>query len=452
MSLDLGTYASSSALVVGPDRTELGLATGRGLTPGGLVEHPSFFQGFAAHPAVFAAGILAVADLAGSTYNVGGPFRDPVVTAGGDRLRLESFSGENGVHARLDLLPDGIEAGDVGLGTTNVDINAPLRVALASVRRDELLHLDVGGQALRVATLGGTHVERKVDLPERWVRSLAEVGTVAKELEPVIRLDRHSATAFLANLPGGVPGPTQLFGAVGGRLRQMPASRARVMVAGTGRLATLTRLVRHLTALDVLTHPDGFSGWVVHLPGARLTLLLTPEPYRGFSGEGRLLGALADDRRDDHAQRLLEHLGWDPVVDPAALAQATGLTGGEVESGLAALAASGRLGYDLGEQQWFHRELPLDLASVQRRHPRLTKARALVEAGAVEPDPTAAGRRWIVTSGDRDHVVTAEPDGQRCTCEWWTRYVGGRGTCAHVLAVDLMSAPGRGSADIPVGG
>ena len=49
----------------------------------------------------------------------------------------------------FDLLPDGIDSGEVGFGTTNVDINPPLRAALASVPRGELLHLAVGSEELR---------------------------------------------------------------------------------------------------------------------------------------------------------------------------------------------------------------------------------------------------------------------------------------------------------------
>ena len=79
---------------------------------------------------------------------------DPVVTASGDRLRFESFSACNGVYARFDLMPDGIDSGEVGFGTTNVDINPPLRAALASVPRGELLHLAVGSDELRVVHPG----------------------------------------------------------------------------------------------------------------------------------------------------------------------------------------------------------------------------------------------------------------------------------------------------------
>ena len=163
-------YATPSRFLPVDDGSLLALATALGATPGGVVEHPMFFDGFVAHPVVAAAGLLTVADVATTRYvdlsalslrNL-----DPVVTASGDRLRFESLSGCNGVYARLDLLGDGIEAGEIGYGTTNVDVNEPLRLALAGVHRRDLLHVAVGTDRLRVSTLAGTHEERKVDLPD----------------------------------------------------------------------------------------------------------------------------------------------------------------------------------------------------------------------------------------------------------------------------------------------
>ena len=146
-------YLAPSALDVS-DGPDLRLATALGRTPAGDVWHPTFFTGFAARPDVTAAGLLAVADVAASRYaDLGLAKRlanlDPVVTASGDRLRFESFSACNGVYARFDLLPDGIDSGEVGFGTTNVDVNPPLRAALARSAAGEPLHLAVGSDELR---------------------------------------------------------------------------------------------------------------------------------------------------------------------------------------------------------------------------------------------------------------------------------------------------------------
>lgn len=442
------TYRAESALRPGHDGSTLvELETALGATPGGLVERPRFFSGMLARPAVAAAALLAVADVAGSRYADAsvGKLRnlDPVVTASGDRLRFESFSLDNGVHARLDLLADGVDGGDIAFGTTNVDVNAPLRLALAGVAAASLVHLDVGTDGLEVATLDATHVERRVHLPDRWVRGFAETSVAARGMRHVATLPGAAAAAWLASLPKAAPGPSYHLvpGPTGLRQSLRPAPGS-VRLAGAARLGAALRFARHASALDVYAGADGTSGWVWTLPGARVTLLLSPEPWRGFSGEGGLLGSLAAAGVDDWAARLLDHLAWDSRIDPAALGRATGLEAAQVGAAIDWLAVSGKVGYDLVDEAWYHRELPLALDRVEGDNPRLAAARALVEQGAVH---AVAGRdRWEVRSGDHAHWVDLDGGELRCTCLWWARHRGLRGPCKHVLAVRLLHRPAGG--------
>ncbi len=86
-----------------------------------------------------AAALLGVADVALARYHQAQArpswVRDPVVTCNGDRLRFESFSACGGVYARLDLLGGALDGEVFDRGTTNVDVNPPLREALARVGR-----------------------------------------------------------------------------------------------------------------------------------------------------------------------------------------------------------------------------------------------------------------------------------------------------------------------------
>jgi len=433
------TFASTSVLTAEAGASELlALATGLGASPAGLVAHPDFFDGFVAHPHVLAAGLLAVAEVAGTRYYdvvAARASRDPVVTASGDRLRFEAMSACHGVYARLDLLADGIEGGEVAHGTTNVDINEPLRAALGAMRRTELLHLAVGMESLRLATPEAQHVERKVELPRRWVRSLAEVQVAAAGMTHAATVPASPARTFLASAPASGAGPTVgLLPTPRGLTRVDPSTPGSVRLAGTGRLRALRRVARFASALDVWSGATT-SAWTVTLPGARMTLVLSPEPHRGFSGEGGLLeGLAASTDADDGAALVLEHLAWESVVDAGALARATGLAAGQVATALTWLTAAGRIGVDLSEQAQFHRELPFDAAQAERDNPRLAAARRLVAAGEVRPEDG----RWRVPGSDRTHWVDLAGDGS-CTCEWWTRHGGGRGPCAHLLAARLAA-------------
>lgn len=428
---------------------ELGLQTAAGVTPTGRVAHPELFTGFLARPDVAAAGLLAVADVAASRYADAGQAQrlanlDPVITASGDQLRLESFSACNGVQARLDLLPDGIDSGNVAFGTTNVDVNTPLRTALAGMGRDALVHVAVGDEQLRISTPEASWSEDKVALPQRWVRGFAEVPAVAAGTSPLVELTGPAIARFMAGLPrgGGLLGPRAHLEARSG-LKPVPRpTSSSITVDGVGRLRSAARLARFATALQVRRGAHGASVWVWQLPGARFTLHLSAGAYKGFSGGGSLLTLLADPAGQASATTLLGHLAWQPRLDREHLRSASGLASAAVDAGLAWLAASGRVGFDAAEQAWFHRELPVtDLQQALTDHPRLAGAHHLVERGAVTPD---GERAWSLAGSRGDVYRVVEQDGVLvCDCAWACEAAAGRGPCKHVLAVTLSSTAPR---------
>lgn len=214
----MSSYLVESTLSAADTGPRLDLATALAATPMGLVDHPQFFAGFVDRPDVFAAGLLAVADVAAARYADAGlaarlSSLDPVVTGSGDRLRFESFSACNGVYAHFDLLAGGLGGNRAGFGTTNIDVNQPLRTALATVGRHEAMHVSVGRDELRTSTLAETHVERKVQLSDRWVR-----GCRGPRDQPL------DALCGQAGRPTGQPVPWQSAAGHPTRTHSLPAS------------------------------------------------------------------------------------------------------------------------------------------------------------------------------------------------------------------------------------
>src|SRR5690349_1772166 len=143
----------------------------------------TYFTGFltAARPAAMC--LAALADVAAADFRQERfgtrVWRDPVVTCGGEQLRFESLSGCCGVYARLDVLPAALDGEIHARGTTNIDINPPLYAALTRIGGGDPLRLTIGRDELAVTTLGAHIVEKRVPLPERWLRGLAEAGFLA---------------------------------------------------------------------------------------------------------------------------------------------------------------------------------------------------------------------------------------------------------------------------------
>ncbi|WP_233605775.1 hypothetical protein [Micromonospora sp. Llam0] len=212
-----------------------------------------------------------------------------MVTGGRDRLRFESFSGCCGVYARLDVAPDGLDGDIVAHGTTNVDVNPPLRDALARVGGLDPLHLSVGPDDLTVSTMDSSVVERKVPLPRRWLRGFAEVQVIAAGMDLLAEIPAVEAATLLRRLPGA--GDRSVLWAVpAGRSLRLTSRAApgAVCLSGAGRLAALRGLLRHASALRVYGPPVAAgaaptaSVWELDLAGMSLSLTLSPEPARGF--------------------------------------------------------------------------------------------------------------------------------------------------------------------------
>ncbi|MGC0423443.1 SWIM zinc finger family protein [Embleya sp. AB8] len=437
------TYLRSSALAAVDGTPSLGLQTCGGLSSRGLTPFPRFFDGFLTAPEAAAGGLLAVADVAAARYYQ--PLRpgslDPVVTGNGDRLRFESFSACCGVHARLDVLPAGIDGEMFGTGTTNVDVNTPLREALAKVGGADPLHLAVGPDDVTVTTFDGPVVEKKVPLPERWLRGFAEVQVISGGFDLRAELSAGEAVRFLRALPKGTR--QALWAIPTGRALRLTArpQPGAVCLPGPDRLQALNRLLRHALALRVYgpaVHPRSTavsSAWELELPGMRLTLTLSPDPARGFSGEGAVLTGLASETGAADADLISALLAWEPRVEIGELAARSGLDTERVRAALVRLGTGGRIGYDVAEAAYYHRELPYDTGRVERMNPRLRDAHTLVAAGAVTL--SAAGERATVRSGERDYALRLAGDGS-CTCQWWAEYRGGRGPCKHLLATQIV--------------
>lgn len=411
------------------------------LTPEGIDTSPSFFHGFSTQPQVLARGLVTLADITATRYFQYTPTtqRDPVLTAQGDRLRAEVFSACNSVYARLDLLASGFDGGDITFGTTNVDIGSDTRAALSAIGRHELLHLDVGTDGLTASTLDASAVERPVEMPDRWVRALGNAAELHRGLRLAFAADAAATRRFIATLPAVTSaGRSGWLSVVRGDIRvgarKTPGA---VHVSGLRRLSAIKRMLAHVTGISVFGPEGDEPGPAVvtfDLPSARLTIGLTDESWRGFSGEGALLLSLSAPTVLDDADLVSAILAFEPVLDTGRLAREAGITESAVRDALAVLAASGRVGWDLHDEAHFHRELPHDPARVEKDNPRLVRARRLVAEGAVR---TVGAHEWQVGSDATGYRVRRDAGGFRCACAWYLKHGRGRGPCAHVLAVTV---------------
>lgn len=442
-------YLSPSSLG-GVTSPSLSLATS---SPGGQ-PHPFFFEGQIKQPQLVAGLLTTVHIVVGSRFFTPAntlarllAMADPVVTAGGGILRFEGFSSCCSAYVRADLLPEIYDADTVGKGTTNVDFNPPMRAALARVRDTNGLAMSIGRHAFAIESGRDNVVEKKVALPTRWIRGMLEVQSYQASMTRRFEVSSHEALRFFRALPKSSTSRTPLWvtaGPFGLRMTTREDAGA-IRLVDTSRLRLLEALLPKARSLAIYAD-DGqqASAWVLQFHGARITLVLSAETWRGFSGEGQALRSLIRSGEADAVPAVRAQLQWQSCLQPEALAAGLSLRPEQIDHALRILGVSGLVGFDVVEGRYFHRELPFALSMVEDMHPRLSGARRLLETDAVSIARTSP-LDAIVKSGGVEHRVR-DADGElRCTCPWFARHQGSRGPCKHVLAVEALTSQGSGT-------
>ncbi len=403
-------------------------------------EPQAFLTAFANEPDVTAKALRAVSEIVGSRFYVPPSLlarilreADPVATVGPATVRFEGFSACCSAYIRLDIDEDALEVAHRSKGTTNVDFGAELRALLAQTKPDSRLEITIGPRAVGLAHERASVTERKVPLPVRWIKGFGEVQGHLSGMVKAFSLPPVSAQRFLRSLPRSKSDHRIWVAAAGPRVRTTtrPASGS-VPLRGGHRLRVFETLIGRARALHVYGNSAlQSSAWVLDFGSQRLTLVLNAEPWRGFSGDGRLLSDLVRNETDIAALRA--QLNWQDRLDLSSLAQSSGLSQDQVNTAMSHLAALGLVGFDLADSTWFHRVLPFDMDRVEALNPRLKAARKLVDARAVTLEKGGAE----VISDAAVHRVRFGDGAPSCTCPWYAKNKNARGPCKHILAAEM---------------
>lgn len=429
----------------------LALSIAPALTPKGVEEDPLFFNGEIIDPVVISGGLLVLADIVSTRYFKYVPVaqRDPILSAQGDRLRAECFSACNGVYARMDVFQSALD-GEILYGTTNVDIGADLRKSLFNVRQGDRLKFRIGDEGWKTVhsrnadnnnILTDVRIQRPVKMPDRWIRALGNCAMLHQNMEYKFHVEGMQAKAFIAMLPAatgkersGWLTPTKV-----GVMLKLREEKNSVYISGLHRLSALRRIMSHVNAIYFYAPKNSEAGRMmieVCMRGASITLSLTAKSYEGYSGEGALLDSLSDLKILEYADKIDSILNFESILDLDKISESTGIIKNDIKNAIELLAVSGKLGFDVKEKAFFHRELPDDPDRVLKDNPRLVGAKKLMEGiSHVEDDI------WHVKSQDTTYRVIYPKDlgaqNAKCTCTWYLKHQNSRGPCKHILAVKL---------------
>lgn len=402
---------------------------------------PCFFWGSLVDPYLTAKCWTTISKVVRSSFGpVPASLRDPIVSAGAQRLRFEGFSSCNGVYVRLDMLPESVDGEFIASGTTNVDFNEPMLNALNAIHKNEKVVLAVGQNDIQLATEKTKVTEKKVTLPPRWIKGLTSVQLYLADMQKVFELNKIQSIQLFQGIPKGVAKGDFYITNRAGKFMFSPLSIAgSVRIGGVHRLRLIEGLLPLLNSLEIYESADKETcALVANLNNMRLMMAFSPQAFRGFSGEGKALENMVDQVSEEYIYGLNSLLKANETFDPTLISIENDIAFTKMDSLTASLSSMGLLGFDLHGHQHFYRRLPFKKERILSLNPRLKNAKRLIANESIEileekPDYLEAK---VKGSGVFHKVVIAN-DSARCTCEWFTAYQGKRGICKHILAVRM---------------
>lgn len=403
---------------------------------------PCFFWGSMVEPLLVAKCLTTIAKVVRASFApVPVKLYDPIVSTGTAQIRFEGFSSCNGIYARLDLLEDAVEGEFIASGTTNVDFNEPMINALNAVKKYEVMVLGVGEKEIKVSTSQGTITEKKVKLPQRWIKGLTSVQGYLAEMLEIFELNKLQTIQLLQSIPKGKNLAPFYLSFRANRYQLSPIATANsVYIGSIERLQLLQGLLPYVEKSRIYQALDSESCAIsLYLSNMRFTLVLSPANHRGFSGEGNILENMTQDLPLEYIHAVNSLCKANENFNPTLLSIEHAIDLQKMDSLTASLSAMGLLGFDLHHRQHYYRRLPFKLERILSLNPRFKHAKNLVKNNDVQIIQQISDRiEAHVVGTDVVHTVIIQHGRAKCTCEWFNQHQTKRGLCKHILAVKML--------------
>jgi hypothetical protein len=402
---------------------------------------------------------------------------DPVISVHPDELFFECFSDDESSYGKLSCSYNIFEhIGDKACGTTNIDYSYGLYQEFQKIRsyKRTTFAIDPGGFAVKTGD-GDGFDEKKIDLPDGWVRGFLQVSSAMTLPMVTLRLhpmDVHNICYALRRKKERVgPRSLRFLLTPGEPIRlsldpwktEIPCPRSiytgpekrEIRIWGRRRLHILERLIPVAQHFTVHLLGDGLpSFYVADLGDMSFTLGLSGWTANDWSRLGNF-DLLAPRAEVDEftLRRVYSALAETWCETSSSLAHRLHIDESVVKSALAVYSQHGQVLYDLAGGLYRIRELsrePIPFAKLRFSSEREEKADKFVAAGLVKVesrDRTADGVR--ISGSVLDNAVTYKTsividDDQRlrdagCQCYFWQQNRLRKGPCEHMLALRRSS-------------
>ncbi len=402
---------------------------------------------------------------------------DPVITVHPDQVFFECFSEDESSYGKLSCNYDAFEKiSDKEYGTTNIDYSQGLYDEFQKIRDYRQTQLKVDPDGFSVQTSGSEAFdEKKIDLPESWVRGFLQVSSamtmpmVKITLQP---MDIHNICTHLKQKKERV-GPRSM------RFELTPDQPIRIVMEpwndvivcprsiyrgekqrsirtwGRRRLLILERLLAVTDSFDVCLLGDGMpSFYLANMGNLTFTLGLSGWSANDWSAAGQFdLLAPREPVDEVTSQQIYVALQSTQQESAHSLSIRLGLEVSVVKSALAQYSQLGQVLYDIELDVYRIRHLykePIELDQIRFANEREEKAQRFVDANLVtitklEHSDLGAEVCGSVLDDGKEYIVKLKLDSDQrlidaeCQCHFWFTNKLRQGPCEHILALRIFA-------------
>ncbi|WP_419662925.1 hypothetical protein [Desulfosarcina variabilis] len=407
---------------------------------------------------------------------------DPVICVHPDKILLEVFSKDEGAYACLGIGMDAFQTDQAAaFGTTNMDFSRHLYDGIQKIRSHKETSISIGSDALTLQAGDEKVLEKKISLPDSWLRGFLQVQSAATLPHDTIRIAPMDVYNMLRHLrlhkdvkrkrralrielvPGAYPRlvlePWET--AIETSQEIFKGRRSKVVrVWGRRRLMLIRRLLPFVDTIDVHLCGSGLpSFWVFKAGDVTLTLGLTGFTSANWSralGFDLLLPRKVEATQDLEA--VLAHLETVWLDSFSAISTATGLSGATLLKTLQLGCQQGAVMYDIAADVYRLRPLlghTIALGRLEFRNQHERRAHDLLHrkgavtiesinriygsgielTGSVRVSEDKREYRPLMLIDDDGQVVNAQ-----CTCTHYRKKGLTKGPCPHLIALRLKHA------------
>lgn len=368
--------------------------------------------------------------------------KDPIVSVGNNELHFEAFSSCNSVYARVDVLSEGIDGEFLHAGCTNIDFNNQTIRAFNAISKTEKLLIGVGSKQVQFVTEKNKTSEKKVSLPNRWIKGLGNVQVYLSEMELAFRLTKFEALQLFKTLPKTAIKEDYFLSKNGFVYAFSPIRKNdSIKIGGIHRLNLFKSLILSIDSLLVYKNENEQSfALVLDFKDIQMTFLFSNSVYRGFSGEGKHLENLVDTISNELIIRMNNFFKTNETFNPTLISIESDIELNKMQTLQSTLSSIGLLGYNLSNNNYFYRRLPFKLERLIGFNPRLKNAKSIIEKDEITIIEKKEDYIKAKAKGTADifHTVIYNNGSYQCTCNWYTNNQNNRGMCKHILALTMI--------------